>query len=91
VIRTPQEARSWLQRHGVSVTEWSRVNGLDPRVVFALLSGRTRGLRGEAYRAAVTLGLRPGPGIGDENPRIPRETGQLAHRPPTRREATPMT
>jgi gp16 family phage-associated protein len=67
-IREPEEIRAWLDRHGVSVTQWARCHGLKPAVVAALLSGRTRGKRGAAHQAAIRLGLRPAPSDGDEHP-----------------------
>lgn len=57
-LRTAFEAKAWLERHGVTVTEWARAHGFEPSVVFALLSGRTHGKRGQAHRAAVALGLK---------------------------------
>lgn len=67
-LRTPEEARDWLERHGVPVSRWARAHGFEPRVVFALLSGRTRGRWGQAYEAAIALGLRPAPGESDPDP-----------------------
>ena len=67
-VRTPAEARLWLERHGVTVTEWSRAHGFDAEVVFSLLSGRTRGRRGAAHRAAVALGLRAMPEANETHP-----------------------
>lgn len=67
-LRTPSEARQWLERHGVPVTAWARAHGFDPAVVFSLLSGRTRGRWGQAYEAAVALGLRSPPRQGEPDP-----------------------
>lgn len=67
-VRTPVQAREWLDRHGVPVSEWARQNGFDPAVVFSLLSGRTRGRWGQAYEAAVKLGLRPAPATNEKHP-----------------------
>lgn len=72
LLQTPAEARSWLDRHGVTISEWARANGFDPDVVFSLLNGRTRGRRGKAYAAALALRLRARPG-GDELPPIEPE------------------
>lgn len=58
-IRTPSEVKEWLNRHGVTATEWARAHGFKASVVFALLNGRTRGNHGMAHRAAVALGLKP--------------------------------
>jgi gp16 family phage-associated protein len=67
-LRTNEEAKQWLDRHGVTVTEWSKANGFDPRVVFALLNGRTTGKWGQAYRAAIALGLRSAPDCAEPHP-----------------------
>lgn len=67
-VQSPAEAREWLDRHGVTVTDWARAKGFDPAVVFALLSGRTRGRRGMAYQAAVALGIRAAPGDWERHP-----------------------
>lgn len=60
-LRTPAEARAWLLRHGVTISQWARSHGFKPAVVAALLSGRTQGNWGEAYGAAIALGLRSAP------------------------------
>lgn len=64
-LRSPADVREWLGRHGVTISEWSRVHGFKPGVVFSLLSGRVRGSWGEAHEAAIALGLRAAPS-GDE-------------------------
>lgn len=66
--RTPQEARDWLLRHGIAVTDWARAHGFEPTVVFSLLNGRTRGLRGQAHLAAIALGLKQAPELGEPSP-----------------------
>lgn len=68
--RTAPEARAWLERHGVTVSDWARAHGFEPSVVFALLSGRTHGRRGQAHLAAVALGLK-GPAPNDEESPLP--------------------
>lgn len=67
-VRTPDEARAWLARHGVTITAWARSHGFKPAVVAALLAGRTRGEWGEAHEAAIRLGLRPGPDVNEAHP-----------------------
>ena len=64
-LRTPAEVRAWLARHGVTITEWAKAHGFKPAVVASLLAGRTQGNWGEAYGAAVALGLKAAP-IHDE-------------------------
>lgn len=57
-LRTASEARAWLDRHGVTATEWARANGFQRTVVFSVLSGRAQGRRGEAHRVAVALRIK---------------------------------
>lgn len=59
-VRTPHDVRKEFERHGLSVSRWAVENGLQPQTVFNLLSGHCRGLRGEAHRAAVLLGMKDG-------------------------------
>ena len=57
---TTEQARAALDRKGVSIAEFSRKNGLNRNLVSDLLHGRKKGLRGEAHRAAVLLGIKDG-------------------------------
>ncbi len=88
-LRSPAEARAWFQRHGVPVSDWARAHGFDPAVVFALLSGRTRGHRGMAYQAAIALGLKARPAPDETSPLD--LDGQLACSNNGRRESAGRT
>src|SRR5262245_16177633 len=67
-LKTVEDVRAWLDLHGVTISDWARAHGFKPSVACALLSGRTRGRWGAAYRAAVVLGLRSSPQPGDASP-----------------------
>lgn len=54
------QARERLDRRGISLAEFSRINDLNPNLVSDLLAGRKKGLRGESHRAAVLLGIKQG-------------------------------
>ena len=43
---------------GVSISEWADQRGFRRESVYAVLSGRSKGRRGEAHRIAVALGLK---------------------------------
>lgn len=58
--RTPQDVREDLRRRGISVAGWARKHRLPEQTVRDLLSGKARGHRGLAHRAAVLLGLKDG-------------------------------
>lgn len=58
--KTPEDVKAELARKGVSISQWAAANGLNVMVVYAVLSGRRKGNRGETHRAAVLLGLKQG-------------------------------
>ncbi|WP_122663720.1 DNA-binding protein [Pseudomonas viridiflava] len=57
-LRTPAEAKLWLQSHGVSVQAFAQAHDLDAATCYQLLDGRKKGLRGKAHDAAVALGIK---------------------------------
>lgn len=67
--KTCAEARAWLDLWGVSISEWAKLNGFQKEIVYAVLSGRSRGNRGQAYEVAVELGIKARPPKGGISPR----------------------
>lgn len=69
-LRTPEQAREWLDQQGKSVTEFAAENGLDLHTTYQVLAGTKKGRRGMAHKAAVALGIKQGetdqPGPADE-------------------------
>lgn len=59
-IRSPQDIRTSIEESGVSIAEWSRANGFSCGLVYQVLEGRRKCLRGQSYRIAVALGLKQG-------------------------------
>ena len=59
-VRTPIQARTALNESGTTVQDFCRKHGLNPSTVYEVLAGRRKGLRGEAHRAAVLLGIKKG-------------------------------
>ena len=59
-LRTPEDVRAELQRKGVSITRWATSNGFSTNLVFEVLAGRKKCLRGQAHNIAVKLGLKEG-------------------------------
>ena len=60
VIRTPEQALADLDQRGLSIAAFARRHGLKYATVYQVLHGQKKGLRGEAHRAAVLLGLKAG-------------------------------
>jgi gp16 family phage-associated protein len=57
MARTLEEVRAEFAHKGISFAEWARANNVPERCVQGLLSGRTKGVRGDGRRAALKLGL----------------------------------
>lgn len=59
--RSAEEARKWLQSHGVTVAAFAKKHRVSRFAVVDLLRGRAMGLRGDSHRAAVLLGMKEAP------------------------------
>lgn len=60
VLKTVQQVREDLDRQGISIAEFARTHDLDLRAVYLVLSGRNKGRRGDAHKAAVVMGVKAG-------------------------------
>jgi len=56
--RSPAEALATLRRNGVSIAEWARCKGFNPRLVYQVLAGNRKCLRGESFDIAKELGMK---------------------------------
>lgn len=59
-LRTPEQARAWLDEQGKSVTQFADEHRLDLHTTYQVLAGTKKGRRGEAHRVAVALGIKRG-------------------------------
>ena len=57
IARCMELRSSFFELHGMSIAEWARQNDFLPQRVYDVLSGRNRGMSGEARRVAERLGL----------------------------------
>lgn len=64
-FQSPAECQRWIRAHGVNVAELARTHNLPRLVLVDLLRGRAKGLRGQAHRAAILLGLKDDPSTLD--------------------------
>ena len=60
-LYTAAEVRKAFRDEGVSLSDWASAHGFSRQAVYAALSGRTNGSRGEAHRVAVALRMKPQP------------------------------
>lgn len=58
--KTASQIRAEFRAAGISLSEWARTHGFNRMTVVDLLRGTRQGLRGEAHRAAIALGLKAG-------------------------------
>ena len=61
--QTPQSAFALVRANGLCMAEISRATGISRHTFVDLLRGQQKGLRGNAHRAAVLLGLKPTPQV----------------------------
>ncbi|WP_419629365.1 DNA-binding protein [Thiolapillus sp.] len=56
-----KEIRKCFEDEGLTISEWAAAHGFNRGEVYAVLSGRVKGVRGRAHQIAVELGLKPDP------------------------------
>lgn len=59
-LKTREQARQQFTRTGTSVAQWARRHGVNQSLTYQVLRGDKKGLRGEAHRIAVLLGIKDG-------------------------------
>lgn len=76
-LQDPSVARALFEASGLSVAEWARRKGFSTGLVYQVLEGRRKCLRGQSHQIAVALGLKQGEAIGfDELSRRLQEAGR---------------
>jgi gp16 family phage-associated protein len=53
-------AKRLFEASGISVAEWARVRGFSTGLVYQVLDGNRKCLRGQSHRIAMALGLKQG-------------------------------
>ncbi|RON96482.1 DNA-binding protein [Pseudomonas fluorescens] len=59
-LRTADEAKAELRAKGISITQWAIANRFSPNLVFEVLGGRKKCVRGQTHEIAIKLGLKAG-------------------------------
>lgn len=65
MTRTAEQIRADFQRKGVSISAWALANGFSTNLVFEVLAGRKKALRGQSHKIAVALGMKDGEIVND--------------------------
>ena len=66
VLKTPDQVRREFQERGLSISGWAKRHGFSQALVYQVLSGARRGVRGESHCIAVALGIKNGRSEGYE-------------------------
>lgn len=59
VMKT-SNAKLVFDESGISVAEWARVNGFSSSLVYQVLEGHRKCLRGQSHQIAIALGIKKG-------------------------------
>ena len=57
---SPEEAKAAFHRKGKSIVSFAQEHGFCPRLVYLVLNGQRKGLRGQSHEIAVRLGIKNG-------------------------------
>ena len=60
-------AKSIFKDSGVSVSEWARKNGFSSTLVYQVLEGKRKCLRGQSHQIALALGIKQGKNLNVED------------------------
>lgn len=60
ITRSTEEIKRTIADSGISIAEWARENRFSAGLVYQILEGRRKCLRGQSHRIAVALGLKTG-------------------------------
>jgi gp16 family phage-associated protein len=56
--KNPDEIREDFIRRGQAISDWARDRGFTPNLVYLVLGGKRRALRGQSHNIAVALGIK---------------------------------
>jgi len=59
-LKTPDQARADFERRGLSIAAWARAHKVGRSLVYEILAGRKKCLRGDSHKVAVLLGMKAG-------------------------------
>jgi gp16 family phage-associated protein len=53
---TNREAQDWFRAKGIAINQWSEERGFNTSLVYAVLQGKRKCLRGQSHQIAVPWG-----------------------------------
>ena len=58
MLKTYAQVRREFEASGQSVAEWARINGFNVNLVYQVLRGEHKAVRGQVFDIAVRLGIK---------------------------------
>lgn len=59
-LHSPERIQAWFRESGITVADWAASHGFSPALVYAVMKGKRKCLRGESHHIAVALGMKRG-------------------------------
>ncbi len=60
-LRTKEEAAQWFSDRGITISEWALERRFNPALVYQVLAGTRKAVRGSSFQIAVALGMKSMP------------------------------
>ena len=60
-LKTREEAAQWFADRGITITEWALERRFSPALVYQVLAGTRKAVRGSSFQIAVALGMKSVP------------------------------
>ena len=81
MTRSADDVRAEFKQKGLSISGWAIAHGFSTTLVFEVLAGRKKCIRGQSHRIAVMLGLKEGEiaNPGDIDHSTDRRTAERRH------------
>lgn len=57
-LKSPAEAHQWFVDRGITISEWALERQFNPALVYQVLAGTRKALRGTSFKIAVELGMK---------------------------------
>jgi len=53
-----EQVREWFRDNGITITRWANEHGFSPGLVYQVVQGKRKCLRGQSHAIALALGLK---------------------------------
>lgn len=58
IVMTNRQVQDGFRAKGITINKWSEENGFTAALVYAVLQGKRKCLRGQSHQIAVALGIK---------------------------------